>query len=326
MGAIAQTMPEEVFTPELIKSNEPLSTLTDEQINAFIALGNNVTKERIRVVTGEFYTGIDNDVVAETGLTKKHGERTFDFVKRALSVGNKELSSQLNALKEEKTILEGQLGTGAGDAALRKQIEELNTQIKSKTSEVNQYKEQYSKALDEANKKLTEAEQKNIKIKVDHVLDKTISGFKFIDKSKLPEVARDATIKAARSAVLSEYTPEFITNEIGDESVVWSNADGPALNPANGMKPYTTAELLLKHLNPILDQGRTATGAGTKPSTGGNNAQSFFLNGESTQVAADESIGNFIVTQLGLARGTKEFEDKLNAIRTENNVSKLPFN
>ena len=323
--SIAGQIDENTITPELVKGNAPLKDLTEDQVNAVVTLGNNAIKDRIRVKTNEIYTGFDKDVEEVTGIPKESGEKTYEYIKRALNHGSKELSGQLAELKSAKKTLEDQVKNGSSDEGTKKQIEELQGKIKEKESEISQWRKKYADDLALKDKAIAEANEKNLKIRVDHNVAEALSSFKFIEEAKLPKIAREATINAAKMSVLSEYTPDFVADGNGNETLVWKKNGEPALNPENSLKPFTTAELLSKHLAPILDPGRTQTGSGTKPPASGIGANGHFsLGGVKSQVEADELIGNHLVAQ-GIERGTKDFEDKLQQIRTDNKVMDLPF-
>jgi hypothetical protein len=325
--SIAGQITEEVFTPELIKGNQPLASLTDEQINAFVTLGNNAVKTRIGEHTNKIYTGIDQDIENETGLKKEEGERTYAFVKRALKVGNKELSGYLSELKEAKKTLEAQVKSGDVTGATKKQIEELESKIKDKESEVSLWKTKYDTDLTAKETAIKEATEKNMKIRIDHNMAEALTGFKFIEEAKLPKVARDATVGAAKSAVLSEYKPDFITDGNGNERLVWKNAQGEiARNPENKLEPFTTAELLSKHIDPILDKGRQQTGAGTQPPASGKSSFTgqYTLDGARTQVEATTKLVDQLIAN-GVPQRTKEFDKQLTDLFTELQADKLPF-
>ena len=94
-------------------------------------------------------------------------------------------------------------------------------------------------------------------------------------------------------------------------------------NKENGLNPFTAAELIKKELTPILDQGRQQTGAGSKP--GASNANgSLSVSGARTQAEAAEAITTQLMS-LGIARGTNEFQAKLDEAWKENNISELPI-
>ena len=79
---------------------------------------------------------------------------------------------------------------------------------------------------------------------------------------------------------------------------------------------------LVKELKEVLDNGRQQTGAGTQTMQGGGGT-TFDLGGATTQVQADELISKHLLSN-GYTRGSKEFADEAQKIRTENGVDKLP--
>lgn len=325
MGVAGQIV-ETVFTPDVVKQNTSLKDLSDDQVNAVVTLGNNLTQQRIGEKTKEYYDRLDVDIEEATGLKKEPSEKTFEFMKRAIKTGSKELSGQLATLKSEKDALEAQVKSGNVTDAVKKQITDLEGKIKDKESEVTQWKDKYTNDFGTKEKELNDALAKNMTIRVDHQFAEALTGIKFIEEAKLPKVARDATVSAAKIQVLNEFKPEYIDDGKGGEKLVWKNAQGEiARNPENKLEPFTTAELITKHLNPIIDHGRQQQGSGsTAPAGAASGKGQFFLNGAKTQVEADEMIVQHLIAE-GVPKNTKEFDTKLKEIRTENKIPELPI-
>lgn len=324
MGSIATQIKEDVFTPELIKENEPLKNLDEVQIQAVVTLGNNLVADRIGKKTGETVTGIENDVREVSGIEKLPGERYFEYIKRAIAeskkAGDKELTAQLQSIKAENE----QLKSGGTDEATKKQLSEIERKLKDKDTELTAIKTQYQKDLSDKDAALQEIQAKSFNSKVELNLDKEIAKLKFLP---MPDLARVSSIKEAKQVLRSEYNIDFVSTSDGNEKMVFRNKETGdiLLNSANSMEPFTEAEMLVKILNPVLDHGRKQTGSGGGPPKGdGPNKGQFFLNGAKNQLEADEAIGNQLVAD-GFARGSKEFDSKMSEIRKENGVDKLPF-
>jgi hypothetical protein len=324
MATIAQSIKEEVFTPELIRENEVLKSLSDDQITGIVTLGNNLVSDRLGKKTGETYKMVEKDVYEASGLEQLPGEKYHQYLKRAIieskKAGDTELTAQLQALKTENEQLKKNK-IGEADEVVKSKLSEYETKLKDKDSEVGTYKTKLAKKEAE----LLEEKQKSIQTKVELHLDKAISGFKFID---IPDVARAATIKDAKAALRAEYNADIVDNGTIAGQLVFRDKETNDIvkNPANGMEPFTEAELLKKHLNPILDHGRQQTGSGTKPpaSANGSTTGQFYLNGAKSQVEADEMIMQHLIAN-GVPRHTKDFETQMATIRTDNQVEKLPF-
>jgi hypothetical protein len=108
--------------------------------------------------------------------------------------------------------------------------------------------------------------------------------------------------------------------------LVFRGADGNILtNPENKLNPFTPGELLMKELKDVIDDGRKLQGTGTGPTNGGGSGGAVVdLSGATTQVAADEAISKYLMSQ-GYTRGSREFSDKAIELRKENGVDKLPI-
>ena len=155
---------------------------------------------------------------------------------------------------------------------------------------------------------------------IDAEFGKALTGMKF--KSIYPESVQKTLIDSAKRTVLSTAKPDWL-EENGEKKLVFRDATGNIMtNPENKLNPFTPGELLKKELKEVLDNGRQQTGAGTR-NLGGNGGSTFDLGGATTQVAADEMISKHLMSQ-GYTRGSKEFADEAQKIRTENGVDKLP--
>ena len=64
------------LTLELLRANAATAALTDEQINAVVELSNNDEAAVISKKTGEIYGGLDNDILAASGIAKNGTEKT----------------------------------------------------------------------------------------------------------------------------------------------------------------------------------------------------------------------------------------------------------
>lgn len=324
MATIAQSIKEEVFTPDLIRENESLKTLSDDQVQTVVTLGNNLVADRIGKKTGETLTAVENDVREAFGQDKLPGEKYFEYIKRAIAesrkAGDKELTAQLQKIKEENDNLAKQAKSGNVDEVVKKQLSEYEVKLKDKDGEVLSYKE----ALAKKDKELEDERNSNKNKTIDQTLDKKIAGLTFL---KMPDVARDSTIALAKQGIKNDHIVEVVPDGKGGEKLLFRDKETKEIlkNPANSLEPVTEDELLRKYLKEIIDPGRKQTGSGSQPPAGGSNPKGqFYLSGAKTQVEADEMIVQHLVSE-GVSRTSKEFSDRLKAIRDENKVSDLPI-
>ena len=265
---------------------------------------NTVIGNKIGALHGQY----DADILSVTGVSKKDGEKSYDYAKRVLA-----------DYKGKVETLQKQIEKGSNDAELKQQLKDakaLETQLRSQLSEKEKElvntKSDYDKQLKS--------------VHVDYAFNAATSGLKF--KSGITEAVAKTLVNAAKSEVLSKGTPDFVDDGKGGKSLVFRDASGNILtNPANNLNPYSVSELLMStSIKDVIDTGRKQNGTGTSATTtpAGSSAGTFDLSGVRTQVEADKAIEAHLLAN-GLTRDSSEFSDKLMQIRTENNVSELPI-
>lgn len=309
------------LTQEMIKAQQMLSALTQEQIDAIVSLSANDETIVIGKRIGELHGQYDTDVLSITGIAKNSGEKSYDYVKRILGDNKAKLEAskaaedKITALAAEKADLEAKLKNNAGDAVVKQQLQDT-------TAKMQQLQTLYDSIKAEHDKTKSDYEQQLGKIKFDTTVDTAFAGLKF--KAALPEIAKEALIKNAKDLLQTKYKLDTIDVN-GEKVTVFRDDKGNiAYNPSNQLKPYTATELLSENLKDALDFGANTPGGGT-----GNPAQQagvaqLDLGSARTQVAADEVITKHLAA-MGFARGTQEFAEEQTKIRKENAVDKLPL-
>lgn len=297
-----------MLTIEVLKQNSVLSGLSDDILSAISEMSKNDENTVIGNKIGALHGQYDADILSVTGVSKKDGEKSYDYAKRVLA-----------NYKGKVDALQKQIEKGSNDAELKQQLKDakaLETQLRSQ--------------LSEKEKELVDAKSdfdKQLKsVHVDYAFNAATSGLKF--KSGITEAVAKTLVNAAKSEVLSKGTPDFVDDGKGGKSLVFRDASGNILtNPANNLNPYSVSELLMStSIKDVIDTGRKQNGTGTSATTtpAGNSAGTFDLSGVRTQVEADKAIEAHLLAN-GLTRDSSEFSDKLMQIRTENNVSELPI-
>lgn len=297
-----------MLTLETLKQNTALQGLTDEQFNAIAEMSKNdenvVIGNRIGALHGQY----DADILSVTGISKKDGEKSYDYAKRILS-----------DYKKQVTDLQSQIAKGNGDDALKQQLKDtkaqvtqLQAQLTEKVTEIANNQANFDKQLKDTH--------------VDYAFKAATAGLKF--KQGITEPIQQTLLSTAKAEVLSKGTPDFIDNGKGGKSLVFRNADGDILNnPKNNLNPFTIQELIMETaLKDVIDTNRVITGGGTGNggSGKGGNSVSIDFSGIRSQVEADRAIESYLLSQ-GLTRDSQEFADKSLQIRTENNVAELPI-
>ena len=315
-----------MITIEMLNQSESLSGLTDAQKLAITVLSKNDEASVIGTKIGALHGQYDSDILGISGISKTDGEKTYDYLKRVLNDyktkldGSKTLSAQLEASKKKVTELEAKLADGGSDEAIkqqlkdaRHQVSQLQTQLTSKTEELDKAKKDY--------------EKKEKDIQVNYAFANATSGLKF--KADVSEPVKKILLDAAKDEILAKGTPDFIDDGQGGKKLVLRDAAGNTLNnPKNNLNPYTLEELVKETcLKDVIDTGRQQPGGGTTPSTptgGGSHSLTLDLSGAKTQREADIQIETYLLS-TGLTRDNVEFGDKALEIRNENNVSNLPI-
>lgn len=318
------------LTAEILKQQEPLKGLTDDQLTVIATLSKNDEDSSISQKMGSVLGGIDAVILELTGKSKPHGVKTVDFVKSELSTlkasgDNSELKNQLKTLKSEKEALEAKIAIGSGDEALKTKVSELQQQLTDKTNSIAELQTKLEADKSEYQKQI-EAEKANlVGLKIDNEFSSALTGMKFKSEEIIPKAVRESFISNAKSSLLSEYKPDWIDNGQGGKRMVFRNKEGVIVNnPNNSLQPFTASELLQTKVKDILDTGHKAGGTGTKPTGGTGTTGGVVITGAKTKVEATKLIEQSLAAQ-GIARNHPEYQSKLTQAYKDNKVSELPL-
>lgn len=308
----------------MLNQSESLKGLTDAQKLAITTLSSNDEATVIGTKIGALHGQYDADILSISGISKADGEKTYDYLKRVLGDyktkldGTKTLSAQLEAQKKKVTELEAKLAAGGSDEAVKQQLKDarhqvtqLQTQLTTKTEELDRAKKDY--------------EKKEKDLQVGFAFTNATAGIKF--KADVSEPVRKILLAAAKDEILVKGTPDFIDDGNGGKKLVLRDAAGNTLNnPKNNLNPYTIEELVMEtSLKDVIDTGRQQPGGGTKPNPSPDHRTvNLDLSTAKTQQEADVQIENYLLS-TGLTRDNVEFGNKALEIRNENNVSSLPI-
>ena len=309
------------LTAAILRANQGLAGLTDEQVKAIEELSRNDENTVIGTRIGELHGQYDNDVLSVTGIVKKQGEKSYDYVKRVLgeykdkAAGTEALNTQIDDLKRQVEGYKKTIADGKGSEAIAQQLKDTQKQLADTQAlfekKETQWKEKYDGLNSQYQKSLIDAE-----------FGKALQGMKF--KSIYPESVQKTLVEAAERAILASAKPDWVEEE-GVKKLVFRDASGNIMNnPENRLNPFTPGELLKRELKDVLDSGQHRSGAGTQGGQGqGSGSGTVDLSGITNQVDADYAIGKYLMSQ-GYTRGSKEFADKALEIRKENGIDKLP--
>lgn len=313
-----------MITIEMLNQSESLKGLTDAQKLAITTLSSNDEATVIGTKIGALHGQYDADILSISGISKADGEKTYDYLKRVLGDyktkldGTKTLSAQLEAQKKKVTELEAKLAAGGSDEAVKQQLKDarhqvtqLQTQLTTKTEELDRAKKDY--------------EKKEKDLQVGFAFTNATAGIKF--KADVSEPVKKILLAAAKDEILAKGTPDFVDDGNGGKKLVLRDAAGNTLNnPKNNLNPYTIEELVMEtSLKDVIDTGKQQPGGGTKPNPSPDHRTvNLDLSTAKTQQEADVQIENYLLS-TGLTRDNVEFGNKALEIRNENNVSSLPI-
>lgn len=310
------------LTAAILRANAGLAALSDEQLSIIEELSRNDENTVIGTKIGELHGLYDNDVLSVTGIAKNQGEKSYDYVKRALgdykekAAGAEALNTQITELKAQIEGYKKTIAEGKGNEAVAQQLKDAQKQL----ADTQALFESKNKEWEEKYNSLNNQYQHSL---IDAEFSKALQGMRF--KTIYPESVQKTLIESAKRTVLSTAKPDWV-EENGVKKLVFRDAAGNIMtNQENRLNPFTPGELLQRELKDVLDTGRQQRGTGTQGNQGGSGGAggSLDLTGITNQVDADNAISKHLMG-LGYTRGSKEFSDEALKIRQENGVDKLP--
>ena len=294
-----------MLTVELLKKQESLSTLTDEQLTAIASLSQNDEKVVKDKLTGELHGLYDVDILSVSGIEKEQGEKTYNYNKRVLS---KFKAEKEDLIKEIETLKASSKGKDVS-----KEVQELTDKLGIVT---RQYEADKLKFEDE--KKVLQGNLTSYM--VDSEFEKAKASINF--KKEYPESVLGMLYEKAKENILKSHQVEFSEMD-GKKVLVFKNKEGVLLNKTNGLKPYTASELLSENLKDVIDTGRKVEGAGSHNSKN-EGVASVDVSSAKTQLEADAVITKYLA-ENGYTRGSAAFANKQAEIRTSLGVERLPL-
>lgn len=310
------------LTPDVIKANPTLATLSDEQLTTIATLSANDEATVINTKIGEHHGLIEKDVEEASGVKKNNGEKSYDYVKRVITdfktktVVPTELQTKITTQESKIADLEKKIAEGKGNEAVAQKLKDAEDKLNALNTQYETDKTTW------ATEKTTWAVEKS-NIEVQSALKEATVSLKF--KAGYPDSVQKTLVKSAKETILGQYKADFV--QTGDESIlVFRDQKGEIVrNKANGLNPYTAAELVSEQLKDALDTGQKQAGAGSTPPAPGKEVIDVAdVSAAKTQIEADELIIKHLL-QKGLVRGTAEFANEQKKIRDESKVSALPL-
>ena len=310
-----------MLTTEVLKANESLSALTEDQLNAIVTLSQNDENAVIGARFGEVYRTFDENIAKGSGIARNGDEKTYNYLDRVLvelKTRGEESDRQVAELQKETTRLQKALADGAGDAETKKALAQAQKDLTAVTSQYNELKSNYDKLGEQHKKEL-------FGLRVDSELATARQGIKF--KSGFPTTVTDVIMQNA-IAKIKGMNPEFIDNGKGGQILTFKDENGAIMrNPENQLNPFTASDLLQRELKQmgVLDEGIHKTGAGTEPpprQTG--SVQPVDVSTARTRLEADDIISTQLLAR-GLVKGSKAYQEAYNEAWKTNNIQSLPM-
>lgn len=311
-----------MITNEMLAQQEVLNGLTDEQKQAICTLSKNDEEVVIGNRFREVYNKLDETIARETGITRNGDEKTYLYLERAAKQLKGEadkvegLQTKVTELTNTKTKLEKAIQEGTADEQTKKQLQQAQRDLNAITQQFNTLKTEHDGMVEKHAKELLD-------VRIENELSQAVAGIKF--KTELPKQAVD-TLLAQTIQKVKGMSPEYIDDGQGGKRLQFKDNTGAVIrNPENQLVPCTAGELLAKELKAmgIVDEGRRAGGAGSKPPQGGGRGLSVDVSQARTQDEAQEMIARYLMAQ-GMTNGSKEFAEAMKQAWLDNNILQLP--
>ena len=307
-----------MITADILKANEQLAKLTDEQIASIVTLSTNDVNAEIGKKIGELYRQLDTTIDTSTGIARKGDEKTYNYLERAIkelkgSMPNvDEMKGKIKTLTDEKIRLEALIAEGSKDTETAQLLNQAKAELKST-------KDLYLGLQTKFDEQAKTHKSELFGLRVENELTNALNGLKF--KAEIPANVTKTFVNAAISKVKS-LNPDYVDDVNGGKRLVFRDANGVVISNPTNLAPYTAAELLGNELKDIIAI-KGAKGTGTQVDGGGSNNDTVTIGNARTQQEAMTIISKSLCAQ-GLTAGSKEFQTKLDAAWAENKVKSLP--
>ena len=307
-----------MITADILKANEQLAKLTDEQIASIVTLSTNDVNAEIGKKIGELYRQLDTTIDTSTGIARKGDEKTYNYLERAIKElkggmpNVDEMKGKIKTLTDEKIRLEALIAEGSKDTETAQLLNQAKAELKST-------KDLYLGLQTKFDEQAKTHKSELFGLRVENELTNALNGLKF--KAEIPANVTKTFVNAAISKVKS-LNPDYVDDVNGGKRLLFRDANGVAISNPTNLAPYTAAELLGNELKDIIAI-KGAKGTGTQVDGGGSNNDTVTIGNARTQQEAMTIISKSLCAQ-GLTAGSKEFQTKLDAAWAENKVKSLP--
>lgn len=312
-----------MLTAQILKQNEALKDLTEDQIKAIATLSKNDENTVIAQKTGEIAGKLEADILTATGIQKNDGEKYYEYLKRAAGAlktasDGKVDPAEVDKLKAEITKLQKEKSS---DPKLQSDLEEAQRKLTDAETRISQLQKNVDETKAEYDQKVAKANAGLLEYRVRSEFAKALQGK--LPKEGIPKELFEETINNRISSILSDVKPEFEQTSDGKEVLRFRDNNGALMNnPKNLQNPFTAEELLTSKISDLLKEP-SGGGAGTGPK-GGAGGNAITIAAAKSQVEADELIRKSLMAD-GVSTSHPDYQSKFSEARKTNNVAALPL-
>lgn len=308
------------LTLDLLKAQEGLSGLTDEQLNSIVGLSERDEEAVVGRKYGELRGQVDTIVAAESAITRNEGEKSSDYLTRALKQMKaaadegatfKESNGTLTAEVER---LKKQIENGAADAELKQRVAKLEGDLASAKKINGELQESLTRSAAEYKGKLEG-------FKMESEIAAALSGVSI--KKEYTETVKQTLFDVAKQKVMA-------AKHVYDETAgafIFQNADGTPMKDKS-LNNLTVADMLRQQLETmgVLEAARNVGGAGGTGNLGGGGNSTVDLGTARTQAEATDIIERQLMNQ-GHAKTDADWGSLFNKAYDDNAavIEKLPL-
>jgi hypothetical protein len=300
-----------MFKRDDITKIEILKDLKEDQIQAIINLAQVAEDKIIGDKTKTIHSQYDADIFEITGIEKPANVHTYDNLKTILKdlVGKAAKSEKVEEL--EAQIVELKKG-GKVDEAVIAENDRLKQALEDKKTEIETIKTtlgtEKTNLLSQLENERRESQEFILLAQMDRYL--IDNGIELDDTIK--KTIRDDTLDLRKKRILSSVVSDVMGD--GSKTPVFRDKETNEIlvNKAT-FKPYTIGELYVENIGDLIKEGKTQTGAGTKPA-GKTDGTPVDLTGKTTKSAVLGAIDNYLISQ-GIAKTDGKFYEKRDEIK-----------
>ena len=311
------------LTLDLLNAQEGLN-LTEAQATAIIGLSEREENENLPKKLGVMLGDIDTSIAAESAIKRNEGEKTSDYMTRALrtlrtaadegatfKTANEELNATIAKLKDD-------IAKGTGNEQLKAEIDRL-------TKELTSAKKVNGELQESLTKKEADYKGKLEGYRMESEIGAAMTGIAL--KKELPEATKQALLTLAKQNVMA-------AKHVFDETAgafIFQDADGNPMKDKslNNLKVADMLRMQLETMG-VLETGRQQGGAGGNGNAGGSGNGSgagVSITTAKTKVEADEIITRELMAQ-GHARSDEDWYKLVKEAKDANRAyyDSLPLN